>query len=532
MAYMTNQYLINRQIMSDANNINTSRIANLIELDNSSAEKDNMRKGINYYNVKHDIINAKRYYYVNGIRTENKVASNYRIPHAFFRFLNNQKTSYICGKPIIISLPEPDINDPQNLTKEEQIKIQELKDFKKEFKKYLGDTFNTTMSAWVSGAGQKGQEIIHFYIDPDGELKYCIVPAEECILIYDTQYLNELLAVVRYYTYEYIAQDGQLKELYKVEWWTKTDVTYWEQQADGSYILDAFYDVNPAGHFYSFFTQEPGKRKQHGWNKVPFVVLKNNPERTTDLEPIKDLIDAYDKVKSGWCNDINDFQEMILVVKGYSALSDESQRGLSELAIFMKNLREHRVITVEGDGDVKGLRADIPVDAKEKFLGICWREIFYFGGGVDMMDEKGRSGSSGAALRLLFTNLDLKADLLISEMKLALKDFFWFITKFINIKNKKQYDSSDFIFTFNKSIITNQLETVQMLNMAKISQQTYLENLPFINDADEEKKRIEREQTKEELKSIMTLDQMNKLQVGGGAPLPAQIQQSQPAQSN
>ncbi len=538
MPYYTYQYLINRQIMSDSQKINSDRLGSLIDSDLYTWQKERMREGINYYNCKHKILDKRKYYYVDGVKTENVSAANHKIVHPFFRYLNNQKTSYICAKPIGITTAEPDVEDSNNPTPEEQKAIDEAQEFQDLLLEQLGDRFNNKMIEWVSYAGKAGVGIIHFYIDTEGNLQYTIIPAEECILIYDTQYQDKLVGVVRYYTYEFVGNDGQLKNLYKVEYWTEKDVTYWEQQEDRTYILDTLYNINPAGHFYKFNTSTPGTVEQLNWGRVPFVVLKNNPDRTTDLEPIKDIIDTYDFISSDWADALQDFAEMIYVVKGYQALEDERHQGLSEAAIFMRNLKEKHVIPVEVDGAVTSLKVEIPVDAKNKLLDNKRKEVFFFGAGIDVANDNTRVATSGVALKFLYESLDQSANLLINQMKLSLNDFFWFITKYINMKEKKKYDSKGIVFTFNKSMITNSLEQVQMLTQAKpyISNQTYLENLPFINDAEEEQNRIAREKTEDMQSGVVNLDQVppdpNSLQPVGTAPLPAQILKNQPKQSN
>ena len=50
------------------------------------------------------------------------------------------------------------------------------------------ETFDEMLQRLVKGASNKGCEALHFYYDSDGKINYCIVPAEELILVYDTEY--------------------------------------------------------------------------------------------------------------------------------------------------------------------------------------------------------------------------------------------------------------------------------------------------------------------------------------------------------
>ena len=53
------------------------------------------------------------------------------------------------------------------------------------------------------------------------------------------------------------------------------------------------------------------------WGRVPFIVLENNRNRTTDLKPIKGLIDAYDYISSEGTNNLLDLVELYWVIQGY-----------------------------------------------------------------------------------------------------------------------------------------------------------------------------------------------------------------------
>ena len=50
---------------------------------------------------------------------------------------------------------------------------------------------------------------------------------------------------------------------------------------------------------------------------MPFIPFPNNNTNTNDLKNIKPLIDVYDKVYSGFINDLDDIQELIFVLSGY-----------------------------------------------------------------------------------------------------------------------------------------------------------------------------------------------------------------------
>ncbi|MBE3140000.1 MAG: phage portal protein [Thermoplasmata archaeon] len=492
--YLTQTEIINLGLFVNKVNLDTTKFKDLIDSDLGSELKKEAEQGVRYYDAKHDILNFVRYYNIDGIRQQyiNKV--NNKISHPFHKILVDQKVAYICGNPLTLSVSE----DEQKETVEDAIS------------EYLGSRFDECISEQIKGACNKGFETIHFYVDPDGELQYVIVPAEQIIPIYDTQYQNELLYVMRYYQVENITSKNngviENQKRYKVEWWDKTGVTYYIENESGKFGLDPSYTVNPAKHWQVAYQANDESEQEivgsGSWGKVPFVILWNNEDEKNDLHPIKDLMDAFDKVKSGFCNDIEEFNKLLFVLKGFEGLKGEDVPGQTKLELFIKNFIEEGAIVVGEDGSVTPIKGDIPLEARKLFLELTKEEIFYFGQGVDVSQTKLGSDPSGVALKFMYSNLDMKANRLILKLKSMLDEFVWFIVEWVNNTKGMQLDSSIIDFVITKAQIFNEKEKVDMLNSCKesISQQTYLENLPFVADVAKELELLEGEKAEKEKK--------------------------------
>jgi SPP1 family phage portal protein len=475
--------------MSDKALIDTTRISDLINSDLATEHKKKMEEGTDYYNTRHDILDHLNYYYEDGDQpVVDKISVNNIIPHPFHKILVDQKAAYIAGNPIVIGVDD--------------------ETFQEDLILHLTEDFDDIVNDWIKGASNKGVEWLHFYIDPKGELEYIICPAEQIIPVYDTQYQNELIYVIRFYIYDLISPSGQSQQRYKVEFWDKDEVEYFAQTESSNFIHDPDYEVNPAPHWFTFNTMNPEVKTNNSWGRVPFVGLYNNSEMYSDLHPIKDLIDAYDKVKSGWCNDLEDFAEQILVLKGFTGLrgNAEIEAGISQLALFIKNLKRHKVVAIEGgsESSVEPLKNEIPVEAKEKFLTLTRKEIFYFGEGVDVSDEKIGNSPSGIALKFLYSSLDLKANRLIRKLKSALKGAIWFVVEYLNLTENTKYDYEQVTFTINKSMIFNEAEKIDSLVKSKdiLSEQTILENHPYVEDVQGEMDRLKVEREEKQRKQI------------------------------
>ena len=81
--------------------------------------------------------------------------------------------------------------------------------------------------------------------------------------------------------------------------------------------------------------------------------------------------------------------------------------------------------------------------------------------------------------------------------------------------NGTNYNSDLISITINKTMITNELETVQMIVQSKgiLSDKTLLEHHPFVDDANQELKELEVQRKKEQ----QVWEDNNHNHVGGGA---------------
>jgi SPP1 family phage portal protein len=412
------------------------------------------KRGVDYYLSKGDI--SRRYIYTYD-EAGNKVidldATNNRLPSGWHKLLVDQKVSYLVGDPITIaSKSEQDIEP-----------IQET----------LGEEFDDVLPELVKNASNKGEEWLHPYIDEEGNLDYIVIPREEFIPIYDNTKRKNLSGGIRVYDL-----DDDTK---KVELWDENTVTFYEYH-NGELVLDVSDEVNPAPHFYY-------GDKGYGWGKVPFIGFANNEERVSDLTFYKALVDAYDLMNSDVANTLEDIQSIIYVLKGYEGTS---------LAEFSTNVKRYKVVAVsdeQGSG-VDTLRAEVPVEATEAHLNRLKEDIYTFGSGVDVSADKLGNAPSGISLKFLFSLLDMKASIAERKFSKGLERFIWFVCEYLSISGKGDFDYKDIKFIFNKSILVNELEQIQMAQMSQgiVSRSTLTKNHPWVNDPDEEEKMLEKEQ--------------------------------------
>ena len=444
---------INESIAEQSNVTTPKIIAELIQEHDTTA----MKEGVAYYNNENDILKRKRYYYKDGVKVQDTAGlkPNNRIPHNWHRLLVDQKVSYIVGQPITFTAEDETFHDILN--------------------DMLCEEFHDTIMELAKGASNKGIEWLHPYIDEEGNFDYVVIPAEEFIPIHEGSKQKKLQYGLRYYE---ITVNGE--PTIKAEWYDEREVTYYIKR-DGQFILDDTEPVNPASHFY--FGEEG-----YGWGRVPFIPFENNSERLSDLKFYKELIDEYDRTVSDNANDFEEMQEIIYILRGYEG---------QDLSEFMQNLLFYKAINVDGEGGVDTLDGEVPMDSAEKHLNRLEESIYTFGQGVNTKTDKFGNNPTGVALKFLYSLLDLKVDHVERKFKKGLQQLMWFITEYLRMSGQGDFDPRTVEFTFNRSMITNELEMATMAQQSKgiISDETIVAHHPWVTDVRKEMDRLEQQNT-------------------------------------
>lgn len=436
-------------------------IKGTIERDRTSEKKRDMGDGVRYYDAKHDILNKDfRKYLIDGTEYIDEDAANNRVPNPFHQELVDHKAEYILSNQVSIT------SDNEKL----KAKIED----------FANDYFFDTLNNLTVNASNKGLEWIHYYVNNEGEFDYIIIPAEEIIPDYDASFKRRLNSVLRYYKVDKIVDDsGKFKSITKVEIWSDVDVEYFIETEKGDFIRDPEEEVNPKPHWSVKFKQ--GEKivssTSRSFGVPPFIKLQNNNSEKTDLKSVKPLIDVYDLIFSGFANNIEDIQDAIWNLKEFEG---------TDLKEFMTNMRKYKAIKTSGTGGVEPHTLEIPVDAKNKLLEIIEANIYRFGRGVNMSDENFDGDQSGVAIQYKYSRLDLKANAIIKNLKTLIRELFRAWMKFQD--NGFKMKDKDLKITFSKAMLTNikeQIENCQN-SIGIISEETVLENHPFVKDTEKE----------------------------------------------
>jgi len=434
-----------------------------IASDQINPYKQQQQFGCNYYFDRADIISKKRTYWEDGVEKIDETVPNKKIQVNYFKLLIDQKVAYLVGKEPTITSSNPDhstlIND------------------------LLGEEFPDIISDVIKNVSNKGVEYIMPYINAEGEFDYFILDSLEIIPIYDKWDKSCIRAFIRYY--QVVNEKGEVG--LQIEYWDDKEVTYYVKESNDAMVLfDSSREVNPQAHFT--FDDGVNGVKGFGWGRCPIIEFRNNNEMLSDLTPsLKSLIDDYNALNSTVSDDLAELQQSVLVVQNYMGTDKK------ELKRDMKN---NKVLLTGPEGGVSNLTVNIPIDSVEQTLQRRETDIFTTAQGVNTKNDIFNNAPSGVTLKQLYQSLDQKCSVLERKATKAIDELVSFITQFILIKTGVDYSEEDVCIKFNKQMLINQQEQIDMVtqSVGLLSKRTLLENHPWVNDVEEELRRIQAEE--------------------------------------
>jgi len=356
----------------------------------------------------------------------------------FFRLIVNQKLDYLLAK-------EPTLkNDKYSITRIVDL----LEDL------VLSASLDTT--AWVQ-----------FYIY-NNELDWLIVPDKEVIPYYD-RYNKNLEELIKYFLID--------KDTFYVEHWTLRGLKTFKIHKD------RITDVMNKSHFEvkTFYVNgDIDSEDSKNFNSIPFIPMFNNKSKKSDIEGIKELLDMYNSISSGFIKNINVFQEFILKLKGYASDSNT----LDEV---LHNIKKYKAMSLQEGADADYMKVDIPVEARQVILDIIKENIFLISQSMNPT-QLGDGNITNIVIQSRYAALDMKANKTEKQIKLFYEKFANFLQDFY----KSLFDGT---IICNRSMLFNITEAIKNCVDSKgiISDETIVKNHPFVSDSKEELKLIEKE---------------------------------------
>lgn len=196
----------------------------------------------------------------------------------------------------------------------------------------------------------------------------------------------------------------------------------------------------------------------------PIVPLWANKEHQTELTGLREKIDGYDLIQSGFANDLDDASQIYWIINNAGGMDE------IDLAKFLDQVKRVKAAVVEDDGArAEAHTLDLPYQARQAGLADIRDSLYRDAMALDT-DKITAGNITATAIESAYENLDLKCD-----------GYEYCVTECIsNLLKLVGIDDSP---TYHRRKTTNQAEVTNMVLSAGqyLDDETILKHLPFLN---------------------------------------------------
>jgi len=269
-----------------------------------------------------------------------------------------------------------------------------------------------------------------------------------------------LKAGIRYWQ---VAADKPLRAtLYELDGFTE----YIKRKGEDMEVLS---DKKPYQQVISY-SEVDGTQILDGYNypTFPIVPLWGNPEHQSELITIRSQIDAYDLIKSGFANDLDDASMIYWTISNAGGMDDV------DLAQFIERMKVVKAATV-GDGDAKAEAhtLDVPYQSREAYLTRLEADMYKDAMALDTT-QIAAGQVTATQIEAAYEPLNEKADM----FEYCVQEFIQGVLHVLGIE-----DSA----TFERSKVANKAEEINaLLSAADYLSQEYITKklLTILGDID------------------------------------------------
>jgi len=208
--------------------------------------------------------------------------------------------------------------------------------------------------------------------------------------------------------------------------------------------------------------------EKHNYPSFPIVPLWGNPEHTTELDGKRDSIDAYDLIRSGFANDLDDASQIYWTIQNAGGMDDV------DLVKFMEHMKIVKAAVVDDTGaKAESHTIEVPYNAREAILNRLEKDIY-----KDFMAFNPETIASGAVtatqIKAAYEPLNVKCD----QFEYCIHEALDALMLLAGVENEA---------SFTRSMIVNVNEEIQMLmQAAPYLEETYITEkvMTLLGDAD------------------------------------------------
>lgn len=206
------------------------------------------------------------------------------------------------------------------------------------------------------------------------------------------------------------------------------------------------------------------------YGTLPIIPLWANPHRQSELVGIRSQIDAYDLIKSGFANDLDDASMIYWTLENCGGMDD------MDLARFVERMKTVKAAPVDGDSGAKAEAhtIEVPYASRVAYLERLEKDMYGDFGALDVASLQGGQ-KTATEIQAAYQPLDSKAD-----------DYEYCVLEFLERLFALAGVTEEPVFV--RSRIDNQPEATQMVLMAAeyLDDETVLRHLPWLTPEETE----------------------------------------------
>lgn len=440
--------------------------------------------------VKHHLANQKprldvldRYYegYNTAIlkkeRRKEKDLADHRAVHNFADYISTFIQGYMVGIPLKTEYVDPEENDDEEI-KNHTINVNNyLRDLNRANE---ADEHNSELVLDQSIYG-RAYELV--YRNNEDIIRYVRLDPLDTFVIYDVKVTKRPVAGVSYY------EDYNDSDKMNVTVYTRDRVVQFvfNRRKDTDMVL-----VNNRPHYLG---------------DVPIIEYENNSKRTGDFEKVLTLIDLYDSAQSDLANYSQDLNDALLKIRGYLEMKKEDAKNMKDSNILYLKPAIKPDGTV-GEVDAEYIYKKYDVQGMEAYKTRLQNDIFLISNVPNLLDDSFSGTQSGEALKMKLFGLSQKRATKERKFKKALRQRYRLIKNNLGKAAELDFDVENLQITFTENLpraVSQEVKWFTELG-GKLSEETMLSLLSFIENPKEEIAKIEAEERKREADRNPPLD--------------------------
>lgn len=378
---------------------------------------------------------------ITGSKLVDFTASNNKIACNFFHRLNTQRVMYSLGNGV--SFIDTSESGQKDTTKER-----------------LGKHFDHDMQMLAYKALTHGVAFAFWNID-----RMCVFPLTEFAPLWDEQ-TGTLRAGIRFWRLD--PTRPMQVVLYEEDGWSRFQTVQSSNGSQSERLVMTSEKRPYITHFaYTRADMDPQVIAAENYSALPVVPMWGSKLHQSTLIGMREKIDSYDLIRSGFANDLQDCAQIYWMIANAGGMTDQDMQR------FLDRLKINHVALVDSEdgGSAQGFTQEIPYEARKEYLNMIRAGIYEDFGALDVHTVA--AGATNDHIDAAYQPMDEEA----ADFEYQVSEFIQQLLALMGIDDQP---------VFKRTRISNQLEQVQMI-MAEadyLDRETILRKLPNVS-ADE-----------------------------------------------